>query len=182
MKHLRKILIAALAVAMLAVAAVGFAACGGTDKTVKETYVCGELADNGYGGHDSSVYQLNLMSDGSYELIKTTLIYGYSMNLGTTTVEIFGTYTEGTETDGYIAYTLSDATRVILNSYSNAGGYNINIDTDTSTYPLELPASGEGEKVMANGKEDVVNAYGKGMTVYASASNNTTFSLTNPNA
>ena len=68
MKHLRKILIAVLAVAMLAVAAVGFAACS-ADKSVEKTYVYGELVDNSYGGHDSNVYQLNLMSDGYRNLL-----------------------------------------------------------------------------------------------------------------
>ena len=181
MKHLRKILIAVLAVAMLAVAAVSLAACS-ESKTVEKTYVYGELVDNSYGGHDSNVYQLNLMSDGSYELIHTTLVYAYSMNLGTTAVTTYGTYTEGASSDGYTPYTLSDATRVILNSYSTAGGFNISIDTELTTeWPAELPAQSEGEKIYANGPTDVINAYGKGMTIYVNDDNNT-FSLTDPNA
>lgn len=180
MKHLRKILIAVLAVAMLAVAAVGFAACS-ADKSVEKTYVYGELVDNSYGGHDSNVYQLNLMSDGSYELIHTTLVYAYSMNLGTTTVETYGTYTAGTSTDGYTAYELSEATRAIVLSYSLAGGFNISIDTETSTFPCEMPAQTEGEKPMANSAEDVIKVYGGATTVYVN-DQGTTFALTNPNA
>lgn len=180
MKHLRKILIAVLAVAMLAVAAVGFAACS-ADKSVEKTYVYGELVDNSYGGHDSNVYQLNLMSDGSYELIHTTLVYAYSMNLGTTTVETYGTYTAGTSADGYTEYRLSEATRAIVLSYSLAGGFNITVDSETSTFPCELPAQAEGEKNMANSGADVIAAYGKAMTVYVN-DQGTTFALTNPNA
>ena len=180
MKHLRKILIAVLAVAMLAVAAVGFTACS-ADKSVEKTYVYGELVDNSYGGHDSNVYQLNLMSDGSYELIHTTLVYAYSMNLGTTTVETYGTYTVGTSADGYTEYRLSEATRAIVLSYSLAGGFNITVDSETSIFPCEMPAQTEGEKNMANSAADVIAAYGKAMTVYVN-DQGTTFALTNPNA
>ena len=180
MKILRKMLVAVIAVSLLAVSVVGFTACG-EDKTVEKTYVCGELTDNSYGGHDSDVYQLNLMSDGTYELIHTTLIYAYSMNLGTTTVETYGTYTAGTSTDGYTSYELSEATRAIVLSYSQAGGFNITIDTETSSFPCEMPAEVQGEKNMANDASDVIAKYGAAKTVYVN-DQGTTFAMTNPNA
>lgn len=179
-KKLRIFAITAASLAALVVAALVFTACG--TASITSTYVYGEVASNSYGGNDSTTYQVTFYDDGSYEMIETTVVYAYSMNLGTTAVTTYGTYTEGASSDGYTPYTLSDATRVILNSYSTAGGFNISIDTELTTeWPAELPAQSEGEKIYANGPTDVINAYGKGMTIYINDDNNT-FSLTDPNA
>ena len=183
MKKVRLLLItAALAAALVAVMA--FAACGGEGKTtatLTATYVNGSTASNSYGGFDADTYQFNVYDDGSYVMVHTTVNYGYSMCLGTTVVTTYGTYKAGASVDGYTPYELSEATRVVLNSYSRAGGYDIYVDTDTSTYPVELPAENEGEKNMAQSKEDVINAYGQAMTVYVGA-NAHTFELTDPTA
>ena len=77
--------------------------------------------------------------------------------------------------------TLSRSDHAIVNAYSLAGGFNIQIDTATATYPAELPAQTQGEKTFANSSDDVFDRYGAETTVYLNDSNNT-FSLTNPNA
>ena len=180
MKKMRVFLVTAAALAAVVLATVAFTACSAASITA--TYVNGTVvAPNSYGGQDSTVYQLNLYDDGTYEMVETTLVYAYSMNLGNYCYQIFGTYTEGTSSDGYTPYTLSEATRVIVNAYSLAGGFDIHVDSETASYPVELPAEVQGEKNMANSADDVIDAYGAEMTVYIAASGNT-LSLTNPNA
>ena len=180
MKKMRVFLVTAAALAAVVLATVAFTACSAASITA--TYVNGTVvAPNSYGGQDSTVYQLNLYDDGTYEMVETTLIYAYSMNLGTTAVTTYGTFTAGEAVDGYTEYTLSEATRVILNSYSLAGGFNISIDTELTTeYPVELPAETEGEKVYANSAQDVIDKYGASVKVYIGENN--TFSFENPNA
>ena len=129
------------------------------------------------------VTHLHIFEDNSYSAFQTTVTFGYSMVLGTTVVNTYGQGQYGTSEDGFTPYTLSSADDVNLNSYSKAGGFNIAINTAlaSQTYPTELPASGEGEKVYANSKADVVNAYGKQSTVYTNDANNG-MELENPNA
>ena len=134
----------------------------------------------GDGSWTADIYQVNTFEDGVYEFIKTEIIYGYSMNLGTTTINNYGTYSYGTSEDGYTPITLEDADKVVFNSYSLAGGYNISINTENATYPVELLAKTQGEKNMANSKEDVVKEYGAKRTYYSNDAKNT-MSLTNPN-
>ncbi len=191
MKKIRSILVSVLAMATMLTAAIGFSGCDvingllgnepAKEVTLDTVKIVGELVDNNYGQKNANTYQLKLYSDGAYEFTKTTVVNGYNMNLGTTTVITFGTYTKGASTDGYTAYTLGEATRVIVNSYSDMGGFYIGIDTDTATYPVEIPAKTEGEKNMAQSTQDVVNEYGKTTTIYVSDSNNK-ISLTDPNA
>ncbi len=180
MKKFGKIIAVTAAAACVAGAVAGLAACSGGSADIENTYVFSEMEDNAYNGGNYIVYNLNLMSDGTYELVKTVYTNGYGMNLGTYGYQTFGTYTAGISADGYTPYTLSEATRVIVNAYSDMGGFNISIDTETATYPVELPAETEGEKNMAQSKEDVVKAYGAEMTVYIGDNNK--FQLTNPNA
>lgn len=134
-------------------------------------------------GDAFSVTHLHIFEDNSYSLFQTSITYGYSMVLGTTVVNTYGQGQYGTSEDGFTPYTLKKADDVNLNSYSKAGGFNIGINTalDSQTYPVELPASGEGEKVYANSKDDVINAYGKEFTVYTNDANNG-MELENPNA
>mgnify|MGYP006070936043 CR=1 FL=1 len=180
MKKLRMFWMTAVALAALVCAMFVMTACSSA-ASITATYVNGSVGDNGYGGHDSTVAQLNLYDDGTYDMVTTTLQYGYGMNLGTTSITVYGTYTEGATTDGYTEYTLSDATRVVLNSYSTAGGFNIYIDTELTTeYPAELPAETEGEKTFAQSAQDVLDKYGKGTKVYVGDKN--VFELTNPAA
>ena len=134
----------------------------------------------GEGSWTADIYQVNTFEDGVYEFIKTEIIYGYSMNLGTTTINNYGTYSYGTSEDGYTPITLENADKVVFNSYSLAGGYNISINTENATYPVELLAKTQGEKNMANSKEDVVREYGAKRTYYSNDTKNT-MSLTNPN-
>ena len=157
--------------------------CGGEKATINNTYAYGVVEANSYGGNTTSTYQLNFLTDSTYELINSSITIGYGMNLGTETVSTYGTYTVGASEDGYTAYTLSTATRVILNSYSDMGGFAIYIDTESAsqTYPAELPAETEGQKIYAQNKEEVINKYGKESTIYVSDTNHK-FYLTNPNA
>ena len=138
-------------------------------------------ASYGNGSWNAEIYQVNAFEDGYYEFIKTEIIYGYSMNLGTTTINNYGKITYGTSEDGYTPATLAAADKVVFNSYSLAGGYNISINTDNQTYPVEMLAHAQGEKLMANSKEDVVNEYGSARTYYFNDTKNL-LSLTNPNA
>ncbi len=134
-------------------------------------------------GEKYSVTHLHIFEDNSYSAFGTEITFGYSMVLGTTVVNTYGEGKYGQSEDGYTPYTLSKAADVNLNSYSKAGGFNIAINTalSTQTYPTELPASGEGEKVYANSKEDVVKAYGEEVTVYTNDVNNA-LELEDPNA
>ena len=125
-------------------------------------------------------YQINTFEDGEYEFFKTEITYGYSMNLGTTAITNYGKYSYGTGEDGYTPITLEDADKVLFNSYSKAGGYNISINTDNQTYPVEMQAKTQGEKNMANSKADVVKEYGSKTTYYSNDTSNM-MSLTNPN-
>ena len=134
----------------------------------------------GDGSWTADIYQVNAFEDGIYEFIKTEVIYGYSMNLGTTTINNYGKFSYGTSEDGYTPITLEDADKVVFNSYSLAGGYNISINTENATYPVEMLAKSQGEKNMANSKEDVVKEYGAKRTYYSSDSKNN-MSLKNPN-
>lgn len=181
MKKLAKIMAIVMATVSLAAVAVGFSACGESAGEITKTYIVSESTEGATAGTNYSVYQLHILDNERYELVKTTYTYGYSMNLGTYSIETFGTYTMGSSVDGYTAYTLNRSDRAIVNAYSLAGGFNIYIDTATATYPVELPAETEGEKNMAQSEEDVFDAYGAQMTVYVSDTNNT-FSLTDPNA
>lgn len=184
MKNLRKSFkVAAFALA-LAGAGLGITSCsGGTSAaSIQATYVnsvtTGEEPSIFY-----NVYQLHLMSNNTYELVETSYCYGWSMNLANYIYETTGTYTVGASEDGYTAYTLGTADRVILNAFSLVGGFNISIDTATTDFStqVELPAASEGEKIYATSAQDVIDKYGQSQTVYISDTNNT-FSLTNPNA
>lgn len=134
-------------------------------KIVDDTDIPGSMGD---GSWDAKILIAMTYEDNTYDYISTTVQYGYTMILGTTITMTTGDYTEGTSEDGYTPITLSDADDVLLNSYSLAGGFNIQIDTASKDqeYPVELPAQSEGEKNMANDKAAVISAYGKGKTVY----------------
>ena len=153
-------------------------------KNISKCQIVSDLVSPGSYGEGSwtaDIYQINTFEDGVYEFIKTEIIYGYSMNLGTTTINNYGKFSYGEGEDGYTPITLASADKVLFNSYSLAGGYNISINTDNQTYPVELLAKTQGEKNMANSKEDVVNEYGPETTYYSNDTKNN-MSLTNPNA
>ena len=130
---------------------------------------------------DATAHSLITFEDGSYDYLCTTVKFGYSMILGTTTFNDLGKATYDSAEDGYTKVGLAAADRVLLNSYSKAGGFNIQIDTDHVEYPVEMPAKAQGEKPMANSKSDVVAAYGAPNYVYLSE-NSGTMSLVDPNA
>ena len=186
MKKFGKIIAVTAAAACVAGAVAGLAACSGGSADIENTYIVSELVKGNVSGVDASnytIYRLNIMDDGTYELIKTTYIDGFNgnLNLGNNCSEAYGTYTAGETVDGYTAYTLNRADRVIVNSYSLAGGFDIHIDSATAEYPVEMPAEEQGEKNMAQSADDVIDAYGAQMTVYVSETGNI-LSLTNPNA
>ena len=130
---------------------------------------------------DGTVHIVSLFENGSYDYMTTQLKYGYSMLLGTTSVDQVGIATIGQSEDDYTKVTLGTAKDVLLNSFSKAGGFNIQVNTLDQEYPVELPAKAQGEKNMANSKEDVINAYGQGGVVFLSDSTGT-LSLVDPNA
>ncbi len=130
---------------------------------------------------DATVHAVTTFEDGSYDYLNTCVKFGYSMILGTTTFNDIGKATYGTAEDGYVKVSLAAADRVLLNSYSKAGGFNIQIDTDKATYPVEMPAKAQGEKPMANSKADVIAAYGAPAEVFFSETTGT-MSFVDPNA
>ena len=130
---------------------------------------------------DGVVHIVTIFDDNSYEYMTTALKYGYSMLLGTSSVCQFGQATIGKSEDGYTKVTLGQADEVLLNSFSKAGGFNIQVNTVDQEYPVELPAQAQGEKNMANSKADVINAYGQGGVFFLSDSTGT-MSLVDPNA
>ncbi len=127
-------------------------------------------------------HRVNLYENNVYEYIQTQITYGYSMNLGTSVITTYGTYAEGTAEDGVTPYTLNKAAEVLLSSYSNAGGFRIQINTSSKdqTYPTEMPAKVQGEQNMANNKGDVINEYGIGTKIYVG--NDNVLSFVDPNS
>ena len=91
----------------------------------------------------------------------TEATYAYEMLLAHTSVTTYGTYTMGDSSDGYTSCELSEASRILYNSYSDVGGYNLSYDTDSvDSYPVELPGG-----VMTE-KEDFFGQFGAQRTVY----------------
>lgn len=164
---------------LLAVSSVAFA-----DASIVRTHVYGEKIDTSDSMFTMNAYQLHLYDDGTYMMIKTTCSYGFSMQLGTAAVTTFGTYENGASEDGWMDVKLSEATRVVLNSYSKMGGFDICIDTELTDFSgqVELPAQVQGEKNYASSAADVIAAYGAEMTIYvATDAAVSAFSMTNPN-
>ena len=166
--------------ALFVLAATTLASCNNQSKGARETKLVGSFiasekleGNYGSGSFNARVYQVNLFEGDVYQLISTELAYGYGMVLGTTSIMSYGTYALGTSEDGITSYSLSKASEVIFNSYSKAGGYNLSINTQTATYPAEMLAHTQGEKLYANSKEDVINEYGKGYIVYTDDGKNT---------
>ena len=124
-------------------------------------YIFGEDKENSYGGTDYDEYQLTLKEDGTYEMVMTEATYAYNMLLAHTSVTTYGTYEKGDSSDGATACKLSEATRIVYNSYSDVGGYNLSYDTDSiDEYPIELPGG-----IMTE-KEDFFAQYGAERTAY----------------
>ena len=175
-----------LPLATALVAGFALTSCGPApvaDPRPNNAYVLGEATTLPNGFQYFKAYQLSFYDNNVYELTQTQITYGYSMNLGTEVVMSYGTYATGTTVDGVASYTLNKASEVILSSYSKMGGFNIAINTasSTQTYPTELPASGEGEKVYAQNKDDVINKYGPELKVFTNDKNNA-MELKDPNA
>ncbi len=144
-KHFGKFL-ALMAVAMsLVVCAFGFAACGETkaaDPT--ETYIMtttGESEFSGTGGQKTSdivVYLLELYEDGTYRLTETRDMQMYNMHLPQTVVT-YGAFEKSAAVDGETPIKLTPD-RVIYNACSTLqGGFNIVVDTNTTTFPVRMP-------------------------------------------
>ena len=172
-----------LTAAVSLLAATALLSCNNASKKEarpNESFVLGEKVTEGFDYYRT--YQVSFYDNNVYELLSTQITYGYSMNLGTQVVAAYGTYANNGSEDGITTYTLNKAAEVVLSSYSKAGGFNILINTASKdqTYPTELPASGEGEKVYAQNKDDVINAYGQESVVYTKDTNNE-MSLVNPN-
>lgn len=127
---------------------------------IANVYVNGEAVDNDYDDKSYVEYELTLFEDGTYQMTMTEAMCGYSMVLGHTTVTSFGTYEKGESSDGYTACELSEATRIMYNGFSDMGGYNLSHDTDSCTFPVELPGG-----IMTE-KEDFWAQYGAARTVY----------------
>ena len=132
-----------------------------TAKDMTGVYIYGEDKESPYGGTDYDEYELTLYADGSYEMTMTEATYAYEMLLAHTSVTTYGTYTMGDSSDGYTSCELSEASRILYNSYSDVGGYNLSYDTDSvDSYPVELPGG-----VMTE-KEDFFGQFGAQRTVY----------------
>ena len=143
----------------------GGSASGGGGAEIKGVYVYGQAVDNDYNDQTLEEYELTLYTDGTYKMTKTEAMQGYSMILGHNTITSFGTYTEGESADGYQACELSEATRILYNSFSDVAGYNLSHDTDTAEFPVELPGG-----IMTE-KEDFWAQYGAATTVYLDEGN-----------
>ncbi len=137
---------------------------------LESIYIYGEAVPNDMDDEDYDLYQLKLFTDGRYELVKTEGAHGYEMLLGITTIMTTGTYENGEAVDGLIPCKLT-ADRIIYNSYSDLGGYNITIDTEDAVYPVEMPGNKMTEE------KDFKAMYGDA-TIYLIEDTNA-FSLTN---
>ncbi|MBQ2089142.1 MAG: glycoside hydrolase family 3 protein [Lachnospiraceae bacterium] len=121
---------------------------GSGSAAIQKVYVYGETVDNEYNGSNYNEYELTLYEDGTYKMTMTTATYAYSMVLGHTSVTTFGEYTLGSSKDGFTSCDITVANRIIYNSYSDVGGYNISYDTadEKISYPVELPGGAMTEK------------------------------------
>lgn len=146
----------------------------GASETVQISgiYIYGQAVDNDYDDQTLEEYELTLYEDGTYKMTKTEAMQGYSMILGHNTITSFGTYTMGESADGYQACDLSEAERILYNSFSDIGGYNLSHDTDTAEFPVELPGG-----VMTE-KEDFWSQFGAAKTVYLDEENPSLMALT----
>ncbi len=172
-----------LTFATLALAALSLSGCQ-TAEPVRpvKAFSLGETMKNESGFDLYKAHRINLLDKGVYEYVQTQITYGYSMNLGTTVITTYGTYTENGAEDGVTSYTLSQAGEVVLSSYSKAGGFKIQVNTasEKQTYPAELPAKKQGEKIEANSKEDVIKAYGEGAKIFVGS--DSVISFKDPNS
>lgn len=119
---------------------------GGSGAAIQQTYVYGEIAGNEMGDNDYVEYELTLYTDNTYKLTTTTASNGYNMLLSNTTVSAYGPYTMGASSDGFTTCELGAATRILYNGYSDVGGYNMSYDTDTVTFPIEMPGGIQTEQ------------------------------------
>lgn len=163
----------------------GLTACGNTTQKAEliDSYAYSETYTNAYGGWVADAYQVQFYEGGLYEMIYTSVNYGYGMVMASTASIRYGTFTKGTTEDGFTSYDLNKASEFFINSYSKAGGFSkaINTADKDQIYPVELPAKTQGEKNMAQTKEDVLNSdYATGFKIYAEDSKNV-FSFTDPN-
>lgn len=110
------------------------------------TSVYGEIAGNNMGDNDYVEYELTLYGDNTYKFTSTRASNGYSMLLSNTVVTAYGSYTMGASSDGATACELAEATRILYSGYSDVGGYNMSYDTDTITFPVELPGGIQTEQ------------------------------------
>ena len=172
MKNLKKLGSILLVIAMTACLAgcgAPVAANNAAPAEAEAIYIYGEPVPNDMNDEDYDLYQLKLFGNGSYELVKTSAAHGYDQLLGSTIVIMTGTYKNEAAADGLIPCSLT-ADRVIYNSYSDMGGYNITIDTKDAVYPVELPGNKMTEE------NEFKQIYGD-MTVYLIQDTNA-FSLT----
>lgn len=172
------ILVAAAVIIGLLIGGVGIKLLGGASgktsgsSAISNVYVFGQAVDNDYDDKTYEEYELTLYEDGTYELTKTEAMCGYSMILGHNTITTFGTYSLGDSSDGYQACDLSEATRILYNSFSDVGGYNLSYDTDNCEFPVELPGG-----VMTE-QEDFWSQFGAERTVYIDEGNASKMVLT----
>lgn len=185
MKNRKRLLVLGMAAMMT----MGLAACGSSEKPadgsqaeekteetaaaaeIDSIYIYGDTTPNAQESTDINIYELKLMSDGTYVMTKTIGGQGYGMLLGTTVVTATGTFENGDASDGMIPCELSKADKVLYNSYSDMGGYNTFIDSDEASYPVEIAG---GEQV---DEAAFFEAFGPEMTVYLTEDSNV-FSLT----
>ena len=178
---MKKVLIPLLS--LLAVS--GLTACESSAKSAElvDSYTYSEIYNNTYSGWVADTYQVHFYEDDLYEMVYTSVNYGFGMIMSSTASIRYGTFTKGMTEDGYTAYELNKPSEFFINSYSTAGGFSIAINTadEDQTYPTELPAKTQGEKNMADNKEDVLNSdYATGFKIYTEDSKNV-FSFTDPN-
>jgi len=123
-----------------------------------------------------------LSEENFYSYTSTKVQYGYSMLLATTSTTRFGEATLGEPEDGSYKVSLAKADEVNLASFSKAGGFNISINTADPDlqYPVELPATQQGEKNIKNNKQEVLDEVGPATDFYMFETKGL-LSATNPN-
>lgn len=116
----------------------------------------------------NETYILDLFTDNTYELSYSIGQFGYGQNLALNTIKTWGIFSKSTLTDGYTPITLSAPTEAAITMvvYLNSTSININTQDESTVYPVELPAVTQGEKNMANSKQDVLNYAGSEVTYY----------------
>ena len=118
---------------------------------------------------------VNLFENATYEYTNITAIYQKSTGgvVSLSGITLYGTFVDEGVEDGVTTIALNKAAEVVISNDIIMGGSQVSVNTaaDYQTYPVELPAQTQGEKNMANNKQEVLDKVGTGIKVFVDENN-----------